>query len=156
MDIKTVKNLVAILENSSLNRLEVEDQTDGGTLRVSLEKNAAGVAPQVVVRESAIMQQPTERPVQPAVDGAGESILDYNLVEEVTSPMVGIFYAAPGPDAPAFVTKGQKVKKGETLCIIEAMKLMNEVVAERDGEVVEICAQNGNLVEFGQVLFKLF
>ena len=70
--------------------------------------------------------------------------------------MVGIFYAAPGPDAPAFVTKGQKVKKGETLCIIEAMKLMNEVVAERDGEVVEICAQNGNLVEFGQVLFKLF
>ena len=57
---------------------------------------------------------------------------------------------------PRPVTKGQKVKKGETLCIIEAMKLMNEVVAERDGEVVEICAQNGNLVEFGQVLFKLF
>ena len=70
--------------------------------------------------------------------------------------MVGIFYAAPSPDAEPFVKVGQKVKKGDTLCIIEAMKLMNDVVAEEDGEIVEICADNGSLVEFGQVLFKIF
>ena len=70
--------------------------------------------------------------------------------------MVGIFYSAPSPDAEPFVKVGKKVKKGDTLCIIEAMKLMNDVVAEEDGEIVEICADNGSLVEFGQVLFKIF
>ena len=70
--------------------------------------------------------------------------------------MVGIFYAAPSPDAEPFVKVGSKVKKGDTLCIIEAMKLMNDVVAEEDGEIVEICAENGSLVEFGQTLFKIF
>ena len=70
--------------------------------------------------------------------------------------MVGIFYAAPSPDAEPFVKVGSKVKKGDTLCIIEAMKLMNDVVAETDGEIVEICADNGSLVEFGQILFKIF
>ena len=70
--------------------------------------------------------------------------------------MVGIFYAAPSPEAEPFVKVGSKVKKGDTLCIIEAMKLMNDVVAEEDGEIVEICAENGSLVEFGQTLFKIF
>ena len=70
--------------------------------------------------------------------------------------MVGIFYTASSPDAEPVVKVGQTVKKGDTLCIIEAMKLMNDVVAEEDGEIVEICAENGSLVEFGQVLFKIF
>ena len=70
--------------------------------------------------------------------------------------MVGIFYTAPSPEAEPFVKVGSKVKKGDTLCIIEAMKLMNDVVAEEDGEIVEICAENGSLVEFGQILFKIF
>ena len=70
--------------------------------------------------------------------------------------MVGIFYTAPSPEAEPFVKVGSKVKKGDTLCIIEAMKLMNDVVAEEDGEIVEVCAENGSLVEFGQTLFKIF
>lgn len=155
MDIKTVKNLVAILENSGLNRLEVEDNPpDGGSFRICLEKSA-GNASQVIVREN-LPPQPLEQTKKPTLEPMNEGVFDYNLVDAVTSPMVGVFYASPSPDAPAFVTKGQKVKKGDTLCIIESMKLMNEIPAERDGEVVEICAQNGSLVEFGQVLFKLF
>lgn len=154
MDLKIVKNLVTILENSSLNRLEVEDNTPDGTFRLSLEKSAPGAQAPIVIKETAPAPEPALQ--RPPVDGTSEGVLDYNLVEEITSPMVGIFYMAPSPDAPVFVTKGQKVKKGDTLCIIEAMKLMNEVVAERDGEIVEICAPNGALVEFGQVLFKIF
>ena len=70
--------------------------------------------------------------------------------------MVGIFYASPDPDSAPYVKKGDRIKKGDTLCLIEAMKLMNEVVAERDGEIVEVCVENGALVEFGQVLFRIF
>ena len=83
-------------------------------------------------------------------------IKDYDKYCNVKSPMVGIFYTAPSPEAEPFVKVGSKVKKGDTLCIIEAMKLMNDVVAEEDGEIVEICAENGSLVEFGQILFKIF
>lgn len=77
-----------------------------------------------------------------------------NLIE-VTSPMVGTFYAAPSPDAQAFVSVGQVVNPGDTLCIIEAMKMMNELPSEVNGTVVEICAENGQTVEYGQVLFKI-
>ena len=68
----------------------------------------------------------------------------------------GVFYAAPSPDSPPFVTVGTKVKKGDILRIIEAMKLMNEIAAETDGEIVDICVQNGEIVEFGQTMFKIF
>ena len=74
---------------------------------------------------------------------------------EVTSPMVGVFYAAPAEDADPYVQVGDRVKKGQTLCIVEAMKLMNEIVAETDGQIVEICAQNGQVVDFGCPLFRI-
>lgn len=70
--------------------------------------------------------------------------------------MVGVFYVAPSPGAEPFVHVGSKVKKGETLCILEAMKLMNEVVAECDGEIAEICANDGDPVEYGRVLFRIY
>ena len=74
---------------------------------------------------------------------------------EVTSPMVGVFYAAPAEDADPFVKVGDKVKKGQTLCIVEAMKLMNEIMSEMDGEIVEICVQNGQVVDYGCPLFRI-
>ena len=74
---------------------------------------------------------------------------------EVKSPMVGVFYSAPSPESDPFVHIGNTVKKGDVLCILEAMKLMNEIQAEQDGEIVDICAKNGDVVEFGQVLFKI-
>jgi acetyl-CoA carboxylase biotin carboxyl carrier protein len=74
---------------------------------------------------------------------------------EVKSPFVGTFYSAPAPDKPAYVKAGDKISKGQPLCILEAMKIMNEIESEVAGEVVEICVENESLVEFGQVLFKL-
>ena len=73
----------------------------------------------------------------------------------ITSPMIGVFYQAPAENADPFVSKGDRFKKGDTLCIIEAMKLMNEVVAERDGVIEEICVANGETVEYGTVLFRI-
>ncbi len=73
----------------------------------------------------------------------------------VTSPMVGVFYAAPTEDAEPFVKAGDTVKRGDTLCIIEAMKLMNEITAEQDGVISQVCVSNGQVVEYGTVLFKM-
>ena len=74
---------------------------------------------------------------------------------DITAPIVGVFYGAPSPDSPPFVSIGTPVKRGDVLCIIEAMKLMNEIIAEQDGEIADICIKNGEIAEFGQVLFKL-
>lgn len=75
--------------------------------------------------------------------------------EEIKSPMVGVFYTAASPEEAPFVSVGSRVKQGDVICIVEAMKLMNEIVAERDGEIVEICASNGEIVEYGQLLFRM-
>ena len=82
--------------------------------------------------------------------------VDFNNLKEVKSPMVGVFYQAPSPEADPYVHVGSKVKKGDVLCVIEAMKLLNEITADTDGEIVDVCVENGQLVEYGQVLFKIF
>jgi len=74
---------------------------------------------------------------------------------DVKSPMVGVFYASPSPEADPYVRIGDSVKKGDVLCILEAMKLMNEIQAEQDGKISDICVKNGDVVEFGQVIFKV-
>lgn len=97
----------------------------------------------------------TTAPVQTVqVGDVPQSAANEDLIE-ITSPMVGVFYAAPAEDADPYVQVGDRVKKGQTLCIVEAMKLMNEIVAETDGQVVEICAQNGQVVDFGCPLFRI-
>ncbi|MCL2883179.1 MAG: hypothetical protein FWF30_01750 [Coriobacteriia bacterium] len=88
--------------------------------------------------------------------GGLDQAVDFNRLIEVTSPLVGVFYAAATPEAEPFVSIGSKVTRGTVLCIIETMKLMNEIVAEEDGEIVDICIKNGDIAEFGQVLFKMF
>lgn len=97
----------------------------------------------------------TAAPVQTVqVADAPSSAANEDLME-ITSPMVGVFYAAPAEDADPYVQVGDRVKKGQTLCIVEAMKLMNEIVAETDGQIVEICARNGQVVDFGCPLFRI-
>ena len=97
----------------------------------------------------------TTAPVQTVqVGDVPQSAANEDLIE-ITSPMVGVFYAAPAEDADPYVQVGDRVKKGQTLCIVEAMKLRNEIVAETDGQIVEICAQNGQVVDFGCPLFRI-
>lgn len=97
----------------------------------------------------------TAAPVQTVqVGDVPQSAANEDLIE-ISSPMVGVFYAAPAEDADPYVQVGDRVKKGQTLCIVEAMKLMNEIVAETDGQIVEICVQNGQVVDFGCPLFRI-
>ena len=84
-----------------------------------------------------------------------DTLYNFSDVNEIKSPLVGTFYSAPSPEAKPFVEVGAKVKKGDTLCIVEAMKLMNEITADKDCEIVDICVKNGEIVEYGQTLFKV-
>ena len=151
MDKKKLKEIIGVFKESGLKKMEISETVGGETYSVKLE-SAAGTE-YVPAPVQFVQTAPTEEKA-PLADEA--EIKDYNKYRDVKSPMVGIFYAAPSPDAEPFVKVGSRVKKGDTLCIIEAMKLMNDVVAEEDGEIVEICAENGALVEFGQILFKIF
>ena len=138
-----IRTYAGLMEELQLTGLEVE--ADG--VRVRLERHQAPAAP-VVVSQTPVpaAAAPAAAPKAPAESG----------VVEVTSPMVGVFYSAPAENAEPYVTVGSKVKKGDVLCIIEAMKLLNEITAEQDGEIVDICAHNADVVEYGQTLFKIF
>ena len=105
-------------------------------------------APAVV---SCAPAQAQTAPVQTSAPGAVQA----DSGSQIKSPMVGVFYSAPAPDKPAFVSVGDKVEKGQVICIIEAMKIMNEVTADKSGTVCEILVDNGDVVEFDQPLFKL-
>ena len=136
-NIEEIKELMALLENSSLSALEVQ-QDD---VKVRLEKPAVTVAAPVAA------PAPAPAPVAaPAPADAGKAI---------NAPIVGVFYAAPSPDSEPYVSVGKRVKKGDVVCIIEAMKCMNEIQAEEDGEITAVLATNGELVEYGQPLFAI-
>jgi acetyl-CoA carboxylase biotin carboxyl carrier protein len=124
---------------------EFEHETETERVRVVL---ARGQAPQVAVAPA--LRAPAHAPSSPHVAAADDA-----AHFEVTSPFVGTFYRSPSPDAPVFADIGATVKPGQTLCIIEAMKLMNEIEAEVSGTVVEIYVQNGKAVEYGQKLFRI-
>lgn len=148
--IEQIKQLIEILEDSKLSVMELTDE--GGSIR--LEKPAP--AP---VNTFAVNTGNASAPVQnsdapaPVQEAASEASADNSRT--ISSPMVGVFYAAPSPDSNPFVCVGQKVQKGDVVCIIEAMKLMNEITAEQSGTVSEICVNNGDIVEYGQPLFKI-
>ena len=144
-NIEEIKELMALLENSSLSALEVQ-QDD---VKVRLEKPAVTVAAPVAVPAPAPVAAPAPAAapaVAPAPADAGKAI---------NAPIVGVFYAAPSPDSEPYVSVGKRVKKGDVVCIIEAMKCMNEIQAEEDGEITAVLANNGELVEYGQPLFAI-
>ena len=153
MNLRQIRELVRLLESSGLSVLEIEE----ADLRVRLEKGqTAGLAQPV---PAALPQAvPAALPVEtaPAPAPVADGTVDFNRLKEVKSPLVGIFYAAPSPGAEPFAGVGSRVKKGDVLCVVEAMKLMNEITADADGEVIDVCVQNGQVVEFGQILFKLY
>jgi acetyl-CoA carboxylase biotin carboxyl carrier protein len=150
MDIKQIKTLAQLMEAHNLNILEVCE----GETRIRLEKNCHC--------ESACASPIAEKPAKAAdktnkpLSSSSSSPVDFNNIIEVKSPMVGVFYSAPSPGSEPFVKIGDRVKKGDVLCIIEAMKLMNEICAEHEGEIVDICAENEQIVEYNQTLFKIY
>ena len=152
MNIKQIKDLAQIVKQSGLSALEVVE----GESRIRLERSAEGgaaIAP--CGAEAALEAAPNVQATGGERAPADDSRIDFNRIFEVKSSLVGVFYAAPAPGAEPFVQVGSRVGKGDVLCVVEAMKLMNEITAERDGEVVDVCVRNGDVVEYGQTLFKL-
>ena len=154
MDKKKLREIISVFRESGLAKMEVSETTAEETFSLKLESAAAAQPAAMPVPAVQYVQAAPGLPAEEQKAEPGE-IKDYDKYRNVKSPMVGIFYTAPSPEAEPFVKVGSKVKKGDTLCIIEAMKLMNDVVAEEDGEIVEICAENGTLVDVGQTRFKI-
>ncbi len=148
MEYDKIKQLMEDMGKSNIEELEIEFPEG---MKISMKKNVAVVpAQQVVAQQSTNI--PVVQSIQTTQPVQEEPKEEY---KEIKSPMVGTFYSKPSPDKEAFVKVGDKVKKGQVVCIIEAMKLMNEIEAEFDGEVVEVCLNDGEAVEYGKSLFKL-
>ena len=151
-----INDIKALAELVSKNNLSALEYSEGEThLRIENAPRTVTVAPAQAAPAAAPAAPAAAPAVEAAPVAAADAGADFNAAKMVTSPMVGVFYASPSPTDPPFVTVGSKVKKGDVLCIIEAMKLMNEITAEEDGEIIDICATNGSVVEYGQILFKL-
>ena len=147
MNIKKVEEVIRLMEKHSLTEISIEE--DG--VKVHLRKGPAGG-----MEKSVHMPSPVLIPASEAGTAIGASTApkkEERNVVEIKAPMVGTFYRSPSPDAKPFVDVGSAINEGDVLCIIEAMKLMNEIKSEIKGKIVEVAAENGEPVEFGQVLF---
>lgn len=158
-DLDDVKRLIELANKNDLSVLEIE--TKKGR-RIRIEKNKP-VAPAVAFNATAPTPTVAPAPVQtPVVETAPvqqsaptQASAPQPTGKTINAPMVGVFYQAASPEAEPYVTVGKTVKKGDTVCIIEAMKLMNEIQAEEDGTIKEILAKNGDIIEYGQPLFVI-
>ncbi|MEQ1856209.1 MAG: acetyl-CoA carboxylase biotin carboxyl carrier protein [Longimicrobiales bacterium] len=156
IDLDFIERLIKVFDASGVDSLEIER---GGS-RIRLAKTPPVAAGAVVLSPGATtagaVQAPAASPASEAPRSTERpSSTPARELIEVTSPMVGTFYHAPAPDAPAYVSIGQRVSPGDALCIIEAMKLMNELLSEVSGTIVEVCVQNAQPVEYGQVLYRV-
>lgn len=149
MEIKKIKALAEIIKNYEITSLTITE----GDITISMQRE---------LHELRLPGEKTIKTVQqeeyqfiPQNNEQIENMYNFSDVNEIKAPLVGIFYIGASPDAKPFVEIGKKVKKGETLCIIEAMKLLNEINADNDCEIVDICVKNGEIVEYGQTLFKV-
>ncbi len=151
MTFKEIKELIEIFDESNLTKLSLKNED----LKIELDKT---VAPQIQTQITPAPVQTTSQPQvtqTPSVVETPTETTDNGDFEYITSPMVGTFYQAPSPDSPPYVKAGDKVKAGQTVCIVEAMKIMNEIQAEFDCEIVEILVKDGQAVEFDTQLFKV-
>jgi acetyl-CoA carboxylase biotin carboxyl carrier protein len=139
MDIRKVKKLIELLEESDVAEIEIHEGEE--SVRISRASTAV-VAPMAAPVAAAPVAAPAPAAAEPEVQG-----------HAVRSPMVGTFYASPSPDASAFVKEGDTVSAGQTLCIIEAMKILNQIESDKAGKITKILVENGQPVEFDQPLF---
>ncbi|MGI1821965.1 acetyl-CoA carboxylase biotin carboxyl carrier protein [Exiguobacterium sp. TRN 1102] len=148
MQIDQIKELIQLLDQSSVHEMELETSD----FKLSLKKEAQQTV------SAPIMQTQAFAPPAPAPqvnEQTEEPTQEKASYRTITSPMVGTFYSRPAPDKEAFVNVGDRVESGQTVCILEAMKLFNDVEAEISGEIVEVLVADGDLVEFGQPLFSV-
>lgn len=164
--VNEIKELIRALDKSDIGELEIRGENKE---KLTIKKEGAAQTA-VVAAETVQQQQPVPAPQNEAPAPAAPKedtpakapeakeeakAAEDDSLEEITSPMVGTFYRAPSPDADPYVKKGDKVGEETVVCIVEAMKLMNELEAEVSGEIVEILVDNGELVEYGQPLFRV-
>ena len=156
MDSKRLAEIADVMEDRGLTRVRVEEP-DGTAVELERASAAQPVAVPMPMPSAmaAPVAAPAVAPAAPEPAAQAPAATPEPKGTEVAAPMVGVFYAAPAPGDEPFVHVGSKVKAGETLCIIEAMKVLNEVTAEADGEVLEICVADGDLVEFGSCLMRI-
>jgi acetyl-CoA carboxylase biotin carboxyl carrier protein len=155
MDLRKLKKLIDLVQESGIAELEITE----GEEKVKIVKGGGiSVVPVAAAAAHSAMSAPAAAAPPPASPAAGPAATEPAAGQEghvVKAPMVGTFYRSPSPDAKAFVEVGQQVKEGETICIIEAMKLMNEIETDASGVVKAILVENGQPVEYGQPLFIL-
>lgn len=158
MKVQEIREIIKLVDQSNINEFVFENE---GT-KIKLKKTETGTvlhpaaAPAVVQTNAAVEVKPAAAPapeVPKAVEPAKPAAADAENLHKITSPMVGTFYQSPAPDSPAYVKTGDKVTGDSIVCIVEAMKLFNEIEAEVSGEIVEVLVKEGQLVEYGQPLF---
>lgn len=154
MDIRKVKKLIELLEESGMAEIEIHE----GEESVRISRGSSVAVPQTMINV------PQAVPVAQASESikshltTDESVPSDDYSDEghvITAPMVGIFYTSPSPEEPPFMSKGQSIKAGDVICIIEAMKIMNQIEADTDGKLVRVLVENGEPVEYGQPLFVI-
>ena|SRR5689334_21466499 len=156
MDLRKIKKLIDLLEESNLAEIEIREGEESVRLARVPQGSLVAAAPQVLhAAPAAPAPMPMASPTDAASGGGGKPQSDLPPGDVVRSPMVGTYYAAPAPDKPPFVTVGQAVKAGDTLGIIEAMKMFNPIEAEVSGTVLKILVETGQPVEFDQPLFVI-
>ncbi|MBN4060457.1 acetyl-CoA carboxylase biotin carboxyl carrier protein [bacterium AH-315-I20] len=150
MDISEIRKLIRLIQQSDVTEIEVTE----GESTVRISRQGAAVAPTMVAAAQPMMAAPVAAaaPTTPSLVEAAPEECTENVVK---SPMVGTFYASSSPDDDPFVSSGTNVKKGDVLCIVEAMKLMNEIEAEYDGVVEKVLVKNAEPLEYGQPLFVI-
>ena len=149
MDIRKIKKLIELLEESGIAEIEIKEGEEA--LRISRMPAGAATASAPQVAHLAALPAAAAGTALPAAESAAPKPKPNEHV--ITAPMVGTFYASPSPGAKAFVEIGDEIKVGQVLCIIEAMKMMNQIEADKAGRITSVMAQNGDPVEFGQPLF---
>jgi acetyl-CoA carboxylase biotin carboxyl carrier protein len=148
MNLKEIKEIIGLMEEHNLSEIEIEK----GDQKIKLSKAIKSDAPVYAERPIVMQRSGTEQPASP--QGKTNDKKLSNLIE-IKAPIVGTFYRSPSPDAAAFVEVGQEIEIGQVVCIIEAMKLMNEIKSEVKGKVVDILVENADPIEFGQILLLI-
>ncbi len=148
MNIDDIKKLIELMVENGLSELDIEN----GQTKVSLKRGSGG---QVITTAVPVMQAPTTISTAAATPAVPDAAAPVDNIIEIKSPMVGTFYAASSPDSDPYIKVDSRVDDETVICIVEAMKVMNEIKAECRGTIVEVCVRNAQPVEFGQVLFKV-